>query len=353
MRTIKNIVTIVLSILIVSCEKEEIKFSQTNAKIIFISHRVVGSSAWYLMIMNHDGTEQNKITDMEVNCDKPVISNSGEKVLFVRYTENFFYELYFINIDGTNLTLVDTSRTYCGGADWSIDDTRIIYSKCRNRSTQENDIILYDIITEKKDTLTTKMDNRLAKFSPLNNKIAYCQLGDTSSGIYLMDIDGSNKQKIIPHATYPVWSPDAKKMAYILNGDQRSPQIYVANCDGSSTKQLTKTYLPGWDSGFPAFGNYNPQWTPDGNKIVYESEINDGSPEIYLMNQDGSNQIRLTTEGSNSSPEISRDGKFIVFVSDRDLDYNRDIFVMDIDGNNQYPLSKYYSDDYFPVLISK
>lgn len=41
------------------------------------------------------------------------------------------------------------------------------------------------------------------------------------------------------------------------------------------------------------------------------------------------------------------------FCTDRDLDYNRDIFVMDIDGNNQYPISKYNGDDYFPVLISK
>ena len=45
-----------------------------------------------------------------------------------------------------------------------------------------------------------------------------------------------------------------------------------------------------------------PAWSPDGDWIVFRSE-RDGSPEIYVMRADGSEQTRLTTDGAgNSNP---------------------------------------------------
>jgi Tol biopolymer transport system component len=124
--------------------------------------------------------------------------------------------------------------------------------------------------------------------------------------------------------------------------------------DGSNPRQLTSSFFPCWDSGFPTLGNSNPQWTPDGKKIVYQSDINDGLPEVYIMNSDGSNQIRLTnTDRRNEDPVISADGNFVIFSSNRDLSYSHDIFVMDINGKNQNPLSKYVRYDICPVIITK
>ena len=357
MKTLKYIPLVIFAIFSTSCEKPnsnfsqtDSDFSQTDSKIIFISRRIENSADWNLFIMNSDGTQQEKITGLTVRCEKPVVSHAGKTVLFVHYTEDHFYELYSINADGTDQTLIDRADRYCGSADWAPDDSKIIYSKSRNESTDDKDIIIYDFITGTKVSLTGSGNNFSARFSQ-NNKIAYCQQDNTSTAVYLMNIDGSGKQLIIQEGSNLVWSPDGRRIAYVSRGEIGSPQIFVANENGTNSRQLTKTYLPSWDSGFPPFGNYNPHWTPDGKKIVYQSDINDSHPEIYIMNSDGTNQTRLTnTDRRNDDPEISSGGEFILFSSNRDLNFGSEIYIMNINGKNQNPLSKYAGDDSFPTF---
>ncbi len=64
----------------------------------------------------------------------------------------------------------------------------------------------------------------------------------------------------------------------------------------------------------------------------------DGNTEIYLMNANGTNQVRLTdSPGNDTSPAGAPDGSKIAFVSDRDAAASggQDVFVMDPDGANQ------------------
>src|SRR6266545_1223201 len=57
-------------------------------------------------------------------------------------------------------------------------------------------------------------------------------------------------------------------------------------------------------------------WTPDG-KIVYHSMAG-GSEGIWIMDADGNNRSQLTTgETVDYQPSVSRDGRYIVFVSER------------------------------------
>jgi len=364
MKTIKFLSLIIIAVSFNSCETSLTTYinscgegdfvsPKTDSKIMFISRRIENSADWNLFTMNIDGSQQLKLTELTVRYGKVVVSHSGQTVLFVHYSDDNFYELYSINIDGTNLTLIDRAKRYCGSPDWSIDDSKIIYSKSRNESTDEKDLILFDVNSKNKQTLTDTDNNILGRFSK-DNKIAFWRQINSTNDIYLMDIDGSNKQKIIPNASYPIWSPGGKRIAYISEGELNSPQIFISCYDGSNSKQLTSTYLPSWDSGKPNFGNSNPQWTPDGEKIVYESYINEGLPEVYIMKSDGTNQIRLTdTDRRNENAIVSADGNFILFSSDRDLSYSFDIFVMGIDGKNQNPLSKYAGSDSCPVIVTK
>ena len=342
---------IIFLLLHIGCNQEDGIFPRKNAKILFLSQRIENKAEWNLFSMNNDGTEQRKIIDLSVRCDKPVVSHSGKKVLFVHNTDDFYSELYSANVDGTYLTLIDRAKRYCGSADWSYDDEKIVYSKSRNESTDDKDIILFDVSEGTKKALITMGNNTLGKFSR-NNLIAYChQRDDASYDIYVMNMDGSNNRKIITKAMCPVWSPDGKRIAYQSSISNGSSQIFVAANDGTNQNQLTSTFSSRFWPGWPPDGNYDPQWTPDGKMIVYVS-WEDEDPEIYSMNSDGSNKTKLTnTDKRDENPEITSDGKFILFSSRRNMGMGTEIFIMNLNGKNQRPLSNYSRSDIYPVEI--
>jgi TolB protein len=338
-------------LILTGCSQEDGIFLRKNAKILFLSQRIENKAEWNLFSMNVDGTDQQKIIDLSVRCEKPVVSHSGKTVLFVHYTSDFYYELYSANVNGTNLTLIDKAKRYCGSPDWSCDDAKIVYTRNRDDSTDDKDLILYEVSSGNKKTLTTSGNSTSGKFS-LNNQIVYChQLEDASSDIYLMNIDGSNNRRIIAKASCPVWSPDGKRIAYQSPINNGSSQIFIAKSDGTDQRQLTSTYSSRIWPGWPPDGNYDPQWTPDGKRIVYVS-WEDEDPEIYIMNSDGTSQKKLTSNDKrDENPEITTDGNFILFSSKRNMEMDAEIFIMDIDGKNQRSLSNYSRSDIYPVEI--
>ncbi len=71
-------------------------------------------------------------------------------------------------------------------------------------------------------------------------------------------------------------------------------------------------------------------------KIIFSSYRN-GNSEIYMMNPDGSEQVRLTNHRANdSSPVCSPTGEAILFVSDRGGE--RDLYIMRTDGHGERPV---------------
>jgi TolB protein len=78
-------------------------------------------------------------------------------------------------------------------------------------------------------------------------------------------------------------------------------------------------------------------WTPDG-KIVFSAFANNVT-DLYSMNPDGSSRAQLTANAGpdNNYPAVSRDGRYIVFTSNRAG--ARQIWRMDIDGRNQKQLT--------------
>ena len=71
-------------------------------------------------------------------------------------------------------------------------------------------------------------------------------------------------------------------------------------------------------------------------KIIFSSDRN-GNREIYMMNPDGSQQVRLTNHRSRDfDPVCSPTGEEILFVSDRSGE--RDLYIMPADGGGERPV---------------
>jgi Tol biopolymer transport system component len=133
------------------------------------------------------------------------------------------------------------------------------------------------------------------------------------------------------HATFPGQNG---KIAFTRDTD-----IYTMNADGSQVTNLTTG--PGWEtSGFAHEENYEPVWSPDGTKLAFTGD-RDWNLEIFVMNADGSDPVRLTRHGdTDTHPTWSPDGTKIAWANDRgEYGYERGIYVMNADGSKKTDLT--------------
>ena len=75
-----------------------------------------------------------------------------------------------------------------------------------------------------------------------------------------------------------------------------------------------------------------------GSSILYISE-KDGNPEIYSMDKNGNNHMRLTNSSKEESiPKLSPDGNRISFLSTKNS--IKELRMMDFEGNQEKLLSR-------------
>jgi dipeptidyl aminopeptidase/acylaminoacyl peptidase len=102
-----------------------------------------------------------------------------------------------------------------------------------------------------------------------------------------------------------------------------------------AVKLITSTHLEG-----------NPQYSPNGSRIVFASDRS-GHSEIWMCNSDGSSPVQLTTlESFSGSPQWFPDGRRIVF--DLHREGQSDIYVTDIESRMPRRLTNDPSDDITP-----
>ena len=166
--------------------------------------------------------------------------------------------------------------------------------------------------------------NASAARSESVSKIAFASHRDGNWEIYVMDADGRHQTRLttrVEQDRFPLWSPDASKIAFGSQIGTQGWELWIMNADGTGFKQLC--------SRISAKG-YR-EWSPDGARIVLAATI-DGDLEIFSVRGDGAGLTRLTTSGGeDNDPSWSPDGKSIVFSSMRDG--NREIYVMRADGS--------------------
>ena len=146
----------------------------------------------------------------------------------------------------------------------------------------------------------------------------------------------SKQVRILKSSGAVVWNaaitPDGKQVVYNISG-----QLILRSLSDDKEIPLTKS----------AGRNDWPNVSADGKQIVFSSSRN-GDFDISVMKLDGSEVRRLTeSPGLDMRPVWSPDGKQIAFTSNRDGNY--EIYAMNADGSNVRRITHHEERDDYPA----
>ena len=137
----------------------------------------------------------------------------------------------------------------------------------------------------------------------------------------------------------PALSPDRTRVVFSSNRGG-SYDLYLMDVDGRNLRRLTTDPGTEWE----------PVWTPDGSRIVYTGIPQGAQAQLHVLRPDGHPPQALTAgPGSNQAPAVSADGQTLAFVSTRDG--NQEIYLMPIEGGEARRVTRTGQRESHPRLL--
>jgi Tol biopolymer transport system component len=158
-----------------------------------------------------------------------------------------------------------------------------------------------------------------------------------------MNADGSDQVQLTFEEAFesslaPSWSPDGSQIAFTSDREV-DWEIFIMNADGSGQTNIT-----GPNQSL-SYDDKNPDWSPDGTRIVFEG-VREGAWEILTADPDGTDEVNLTAEDDppwtniNGYASYRPDGSKIVYMSQvNDGSEDWDVWVMNPDGTDKENVS--------------
>jgi len=229
----------------------------------------------------------------------PAWSPDGKWIAYSHFNRNvndslYPTGLYIIDTNGTNKRMLIAGNV--DSPDWPPDGKQIVFTN--------GSIFIIDINTKQINQLTNNGSDFFPSWSPDGIKISFDRSGTSDTvGTWIFNIltHTQNRLGLFPQLD---WSQTGNQIVYSEKSENKNSesQIWSAISDGTSQQELTSNNF--------SYNRY-PKWSSASNKIAWEILLNNTVyPEVWIMNSDGSNQIKLI---DGSYPCWSPDNTRIVY----------------------------------------
>lgn len=145
---------------------------------------------------------------------------------------------------------------------------------------------------------------------------------------------GSPYQGFVVH-----FSPDSSRIVYEANGTGIGIRLFSSTLDGVTSVKIG----PDADTN----SAYRARFTPDSQRILY-FEYNDGAGNLISSRLDGTQQVQLNTDlvaggrvrvVNEASCQVASDSSQVAYVSDEAVDGEHNLYAVNPDGTNHLKIS--------------
>jgi TolB protein len=239
-------------------------------------------------------------------------------------------ELKIVDTDGAETRAITTGRGALSPA-WSPTGESVVFTVLGNTGTQVQELDVKTGKTRRVSQIRAGL-NITPVYQPNGNGILYARGTGNGTDLVFATMDSTEPKRITigrgTDNTSPSYSPDGTQVAFI-SGRSGTPQVYIMDADGSNVQLLTP-YKPGVRSY-----RASPDWSPDGRAIAYEQQ--NGNFQVWMIDLRDRVPKQLTNEGENEDPSWAPDGRHIVFTSSRGGD--KQLWIMDTESGRARQLT--------------
>lgn len=143
---------------------------------------------------------------------------------------------------------------------------------------------------------------------PTTAKILFTSSRDGNYEVYIMNPDGSEQMNLTQHPAndlQAVWSPTGDQILFVSDRDKSTRDLYLMDPDGSNVRRVFKRKRIAY--------RYSPTWSPDGKQIAYiHYDLNGGKFTIYMATL-GEHKEERVVEGWD--PAWSPDGEELAYIA--------------------------------------